>query len=883
MSERTPQIVAAAGIVAGLALVGGGAVLLRKTPGPKPAPSTSASAPESDATAAPTFSPSPTAPGSTPSVEELSKQYPSLAKLAEDPRVASVLKEFAIAYEKGGLEGARAYAVEHGFMNSMGDATLTILVDDGADVKTLINDLKGAGAQIQAKRDGEIDIIIPFALLQQTVASGKAPEEVLRKLAATKGVRGVLPQMGHHPNQVGGLSSEGVKQTRADKWHAAGFKGAGIKVGILDPEVSKADKFIGKTLPSGTPVYTAGCVGPGGRSIDDEGIHGVAAAEIVHEMAPDAQLFLACSKGDEDASIDWLLKQGVKIIFVFCERNVRPQDEQVLFQKRIDQLAAQGILWVNSSGNEGKAFHRGTLEGGASGTWHQFGPNKTSMGFKVSRKNTLRITLIWKQWGDLSISDYDLYVLDRTGKELARSQDKNAWLRRPQEQIVGSFGAGEYYVGVRANGSAKSAPFILNIDGAESIELPVPTGSLGAPADAKGAFTVGAVVWRTDVLAAYSSQGPTEDGRMKPEISAPTETSSQVYGGVFGGTSSSCPHVSGAAAVLWSRFPNYSRDDIARFLTSKSKDLGPAGPDNMYGSGRLDLGDPGAAGTTPTAPATGTAVAPTSPTSKPTATGKPTATPTATATATSPAKPTPGTSTDDSSGLVGAFLAVIMMFVVGGAALFGSVIYLIYRALKPAPKGPRGPVMPVSLPFQGGPMAPPPPMPPMPPMPPRPGGPPVSPMGPSGPPHFSPPAPQPRGSEGSTPFQPYVAPAGITGGSPRPSPATVPGGPLPSGFSPPPLPHASLIVVAGPSVGATIPLDRPETVIGREPPAHVIVAASAVSFEHARILFAQGTLWLIDRHSKNGTYVNGQRIQQKALVNGDVVTIGPTSYRVVLS
>jgi hypothetical protein len=38
-------------------------------------------------------------------------------------------------------------------------------------------------------------------------------------------------------------------------------------------------------------------------------------------------------------------------------------------------------------------------------------------------------------------------------------------------------------------------------------------------------------------------------------------------------------------------FPNYSPDDIAAFLQERSKDLGPAGPDDAFGAGRLDLGD----------------------------------------------------------------------------------------------------------------------------------------------------------------------------------------------------------------------------------------------------------------------------------------------------
>src|SRR5699024_5975692 len=49
-------------------------------------------------------------------------------------------------------------------------------------------------------------------------------------------------------------------------------------------------------------------------------------------------------------------------------------------------------------------------------------------------------------------------------------------------------------------------------------------GSIPTPADAVGAIAVGAVDWRGDRLKAYSSHGPSDDGRLKPDLVAPTGT-----------------------------------------------------------------------------------------------------------------------------------------------------------------------------------------------------------------------------------------------------------------------------------------------------------------------------------------------------------------------
>ncbi|MCC7143253.1 MAG: S8 family serine peptidase, partial [Candidatus Eisenbacteria bacterium] len=49
----------------------------------------------------------------------------------------------------------------------------------------------------------------------------------------------------------------------------------------------------------------------------------------------------------------------------------------------------------------------------------------------------------------------------------------------------------------------------------------------------------------------YSSQGPTVDGRAKPELLGPDGVDTSIFNS-FGGTSAACPHVSGAVALLLS-------------------------------------------------------------------------------------------------------------------------------------------------------------------------------------------------------------------------------------------------------------------------------------------------------------------------------------------
>ena len=86
-------------------------------------------------------------------------------------------------------------------------------------------------------------------------------------------------------------------------------------------------------------------------------------------------------------------------------------------------------------------------------------------------------------------------------------------------------------------------------------------GSVTEPASSPDALAVGADCWQTGTLEPYSSQGPTIDGRTKPDLLAPDSVSTQTYGAAtagaggcgasgFAGTSAASPQVAGAAADL---------------------------------------------------------------------------------------------------------------------------------------------------------------------------------------------------------------------------------------------------------------------------------------------------------------------------------------------
>jgi len=75
--------------------------------------------------------------------------------------------------------------------------------------------------------------------------------------------------------------------------------------------------------------------------------------------------------------------------------------------------------------------------------------------------------------------------------------------------------------------------------------------------------------------------------------------------------------------------------------------------------------------------------------------------------------------------------------------------------------------------------------------------------------------------------------------------------------------------------GRDIPLFHGENVIGRDPDVAISVDNTSVSRHHARLVVAEDRATLQDLDSKNGTYVNGQRISEATVVtDGDQVAVG---------
>lgn len=116
------------------------------------------------------------------------------------------------------------------------------------------------------------------------------------------------------------------------------------------------------------------------------------------------------------------------------------------------------------------------------------------------------------------------------------------------------------------------------------------------------------------------------------------------------------------------------------------------------------------------------------------------------------------------------------------------------------------------------------------------------------------------------------AAASAPAAAPAPAPAPRPA-PQPVRQRPP-----ALVVTDGPLAGTTIPLGRSDVIVGRSPDSALVLDDTYSSSRHARFFQAEGSWWIEDLNSTNGTYVGGQRIVATTrLEPGVPIVIGRTT------
>jgi len=438
------------------------------------------------------------------------------------------------------------------------------------------------------------------------VVFADVPPSAIESLGARQDVSQIRPQSTYQTRgqseraAPGGTLAEGVIASKVADLHRRGITGKGVKIGLLDFGFAKYDEV----MQAGRVPRPAAQNAFGQQSFDGMGIHGTACAEIIHAMAPDAEIYLALSAphtGGMIQAAQWLETQGVQIISASVGGHLDPHNGTGLLDQFVDEMSQKtGILWVVAAGNEGSSHWMGTTaDRDGDGLIDITGsPNPQFLGIQAGGKQ-IDVQIVWDSWGanplePSTTEDVDACLfkpangkIESVGCSTLPQQGAGS---APRERIVADVEpGGVYLLALKATHITRAAKIHVVVEGAMRIEPMVKGGSIGSPASSHTALAVGAVDVRNDNLEAYSSNGPTDDERLKPEVSAPDATSTPLYSnGRFHGTSAATPHTAGFAALVKQMNPRIGRERLEQAIEQAVRPKGDPVPNYAFGYGHID-------------------------------------------------------------------------------------------------------------------------------------------------------------------------------------------------------------------------------------------------------------------------------------------------------
>jgi|GEM_PF-865414 len=457
----------------------------------------------------------------------------------------------------------------------------------------LLAAIQAAGATYETAYENWVQVLAPFpSMVALSEIAGVTrvrlpyPAQTL-EMPALPRAAGAAPAGG--TPEAGYDDSEGVALTNTDDWIAQGYNGSGINAAVYDfGFTGHLGLSASGDLPAGAMLvakdysadYIFGMEDPYG-----DYDHGAACAEIVHDMAPGARMYLYAFGTDVEfgnAVADYETNAGItgkKVASMSIGwNNAGPYDGTGPIASIVNTAATTySIFWANSSGNSRRAHDSftaaqyGTTEyvSFSGQQYNVFGPDGSSC-WNIPAGYRIVIFLEWNDWqadrtGNVNGQDYDLYlekcstcigtcsvVASATGNQCtSRNVDPTEALSYTPAS------AGYYRLAIQRRPDSGQCRITTSFDEWLDLYSWVNTGdenlwrhsnhcnSLTIPSDADGAVAVGATFWGDDGdsgmgygLEPFSSLGPRNASgggsngttRAKVDVVAPDGTSGLTYG-----------------------------------------------------------------------------------------------------------------------------------------------------------------------------------------------------------------------------------------------------------------------------------------------------------------------------------------------------------------
>lgn len=494
------------------------------------------------------------------------------------PKLDSRLTHLVTLYETAGLGSVKSWAQQMALDDELDGDLLRVEIElqSSADSQRFIRLAQERGARVEAFFDRWVQASLPL--------------RALIEIAQRAEVRFVQPPIELSRDQ-GSVVSEGVRRSGAHRWHETEFKGRGAKIVIIDTGFEGYQALLGKELPH--EVIARSFRSDGNLEAGER--HGTAVAEIVHDMAPEAQLFLTNirTRTEWGRAVEWAIEQGATGITSSLSSPPECQGDSRTLGSVARRAREHGILWTTSAGNLGANHWGGPWRDDDSNDILNLTDTDETIDIRVTRDQSFFVVLTWDDPCGQSSNDYDLFLLDQQGRAITSSTNIQNGAGIPTERIdYRPSQSGTMQIQIRRKPGAKPVTLDIYNRYVAQLEYVVPAGSIQDPGLSPYIMAVGAINVNTGALEGFSSRGPTRDGRPKPDISGHNRVSTHTYGANgFAGTSASTPQVAGAAALVKSAFPDWTPEQIQQFLEARAEDRGAPGKDSDFGAGELFLGE----------------------------------------------------------------------------------------------------------------------------------------------------------------------------------------------------------------------------------------------------------------------------------------------------
>ncbi len=369
----------------------------------------------------------------------------------------------------------------------------------GADTVQVVVELEpAADPEGVAESVAWLDPDLVVELVRPDALQLRVPHSALVAVAATAGVERVREP---HYARAHAVTSEGVDQTFLLDWHDDGVTGEGVQVAILDIGFAGWTNVGDDEIPSDTTDGTTS----GWQQSD----HGTAVTEIVHDMAPDAELGLFNFQTDQEYvdRMEQIVNDGWQVVNASVGfDNVWHADGTSPYAQTVDWAVDNGVVYVAAAGNEGYNYVSGEL----TDKIDDDGRSESDGWVEINGHNGIWLPVAGGQaeaslrWTDpmgASSNDFDLVLFyddaDTSDDNVCgRSEETQDGTGDPYELAVCASSDSWVYARVVFHGEEADFPanregFLYCFYGVDE-EVATTSRTLTLPGDAAGAITVGA-------------------------------------------------------------------------------------------------------------------------------------------------------------------------------------------------------------------------------------------------------------------------------------------------------------------------------------------------------------------------------------------------------